>query len=643
MQRVSLIAGAIVLLAAASVAVGQDSSFYAPSAVSPSKVENSRPAEKREADNATKHKARLLCGDIKMSASRILMLTEKYPNDHKQIGKARALLVESGHELVELMDDLDRLNRCGLRKFQAGESDTNWMVIKGQRFYPDSYQASKRTIAQRMLEIDDQFSEFESAARCRTDKDCRALGAGTDGCFTRFYIPHSRLMSEEQSDTLKSLATEYTELDRRQNFLSGRRFEPIPCPAIEQFAPPMRCKVGRCAFVSQSRDLTRRQLARNSNFCVAKPAGQPGDYAFRLIFESERDKRLINRLSINDKGEIAFVLRNRGQDERRWSVIFYTYKGIQTLADAPMIFNERFMNFSYISNVSVNQQGTVAFDGWQGERHGIHTITPGSVSTMMVGSDDKYIVSTPTINNNGDIAYQVFSDSGPIGIGITDGDSFKTIDVGEEFAVYGIPAINDNGTVAFTARGKSASDPVKLFLFKDGEAAAIAADGPAADYKKIHRRIAINNLDQVAFSVEQHSGETAVLVSADGKIRTVVDESGPYALVGNVMGITDDGIVAFVAKGHEPCVGGIYTGLDPIADKVIEAGDESDEIQIASGPTTVGEHGVEGMRIGVGAVKMNNRGEFVFITDDGTKRLYLAQPINRNQDQVVQMDTNNGI
>jgi hypothetical protein len=49
------------------------------------------------------------------------------------------------------------------------------------------------------------------------------------------------------------------------------------------------------------------------------------------------------------------------------------------------------------------------------------------------------------------------------------------------------------------------------------------------------------------------------------------------------------------------------------------------------------------MRIGVGAVKMNNRGEFVFITDDGTKRLYLAQPINRNQDQVVQMDTNNGI
>jgi hypothetical protein len=263
---------------------------------------------------------------------------------------------------------------------------------------------------------------------------------------------------------------------------------------------------------------------------------------------------------------------------------------------------------------------------------------------MIVDTDEKHAhnsVSTAVINSKGDVAYRVFERGELIGMRITDGDYSTAIDIGEDFSFYEIPVINDNGSVAFIARVDSSKSPAKLFLYKDGEVTVIAADGADAPYKRIHHGIAINNLNEVAFSVEKHSGETAVLVFADGEIRTFVDDSGPYEAVGSVMGITDGGTVAFTAKSREPCVGGIYTGLDPIADKVIGSGDESDNIQIKSSSVRLGKWGIKGSRIGVGAAKMNNRGEFVFTTDDGTTRLYLAQPINKNQDQLAQRDTPN--
>jgi hypothetical protein len=564
------------------------------------------------------YQAGRLCRRMKMSAAEFVVAREQYPNGHEKLDRARSTLVEKGEELAELANDTERLNSCGVQAQRDSKLETECVVIRGQVFCPDvDYpdRITKRPIAQRLLQIDDQFSEFDSAAACRTDKDCRSLGVGTDGCSARFFLPYSRsnLVPQEQSDRLKSLVDEYRELDRRLNSLSRR--DEVMCGGLTR-SPPMRCQVGRCAFKNPSRVISTRQVTRNSNFCTAKPAGRPGDYVFQEIFEADRNNRL-SRVAINDNGEVAFVLRTELPGDDRLSVMLFSDKGIQTIANVAM---------DSIIFVSVNDKGTVAFEGWHGARRGIYTVNPGSSPTMIVDRDDEdvfYPVSLPAINNSGDIAYRAFADGRQIGIGVTDGNDFKTIGVGEEFY---LSVINDNGSVAFRASGNASISPAKLFLFKNGEVTVIAADGIGAAYKRIHYGIAINNLDHVAFSVEKHSGETAVLVSADGKIRTVVDDSGPYEAVGSVMGITDGGTVAFKAKGREPCVGGIYTGPDRIADKVIEAGDESDEIQIASGPTTIGEHGIEGIRVGVGAVQVNSRGDFVFVTEDKPERLYLARP-----------------
>jgi hypothetical protein len=211
--------------------------------------------------------------------------------------------------------------------------------------------------------------------------------------------------------------------------------------------------------------------------------------------------------------------------------------------------------------------------------------------------------------------------------GIPEGININTIYVGEDLTRHDDEVINDNGTVAFRAFGKKWSSPAKLVVVKNGEVTVIAAEGVSTPYKSIGRRVAINNLDHVAFSVEKHTGETAVLVYADGETRTVVDDSGAYEVVGGPVGITDAGIVAFGAVTRGSCAKvAIFTGTDPVADKVLGSGDE-----------------IDGIKVGPGNIQMNNRGEFAFIADDGVERLYLAQPINRNQDQVVQMDTNNGI
>jgi hypothetical protein len=496
---------------------------------------------------------------------------------------------------------------------------------------------SKQLIAQRLLQIDDELSEFDSAATCRTDSDCTALSMGVR-CGPQFYMPYSELMPPEQSDRLKALVAKYRKL-------LSLLYSPGGCLTPHYMPPPqsprMSCQVGRCVvgdtpraislILGGTRPTISRQAVRERLICGAKPAGRPGNYEFKLIVQARKPNSLGNSLSLNDNGEIAFIFRTPEQGEQRQSVMLYTKMGIQTVADFSTV--DRYGSFSWFAGVSLHDQGAVLFRGSQGARGGISYGKPGSSPTMItrsdtnyiLGSDEEYHVSSPAIISRGQIAFQMSWRDGLKGIGILGSNSITTMHVGERFSVYEELVINDNGTVAFRVRGKSARSSAKIFLFKNGEATLIASDGLFGGYKKVSRKgIAINNLDQVAFSVTKHFGETAVVVSADGEIQTVVDESGAYETVGRVVGITDDGTVAFSAKVRGSCSSGIYTGPDPIADKVVESGDE-----------------IDGIEVGWSGIQMNNRGEFAFMTDDGVERLYLAQPIHSSQHQPGQRNTPN--
>jgi len=260
------------------------------------------------------------------------------------------------------------------------------------------------------------------------------------------------------------------------------------------------------------------------------------------------------------------------------------------------------------NQIAINDDGEVAFElkDWEaGERR----------KSVMLYSE----------NGIQEVAEKWTTDWSRSFAGIPEGININTIYVGENFTRHDDEVINDNGSVAFRAFGKKWSSPAKLVVVKNGEVIVIAAEGVSTPYKSIGRRVAINNLDHVAFSVEYHNGETAVLVYADGEIRTVVDNSGAYEVVGGPVGITDAGMVAFGAVTRGLCAKvAIFTGPDPAADKVLGVRDE-----------------IDGIKVGPGNIQMNNRGEFAFIADDGVERLYLAQPINKNPDQLAQRDTPN--
>lgn len=71
---------------------------------------------------------------------------------------------------------------------------------------------------------------------------------------------------------------------------------------------------------------------------------------------------------------------------------------------------------------------------------------------------------------------------------------------------------------------------------------------------------------------QKHTGETAIVARNGDVTYTYVDTLGGYSALGGVFSMNNHGVVAFV--GYLDSGGkGIFTGPDPVADKVIAVGD----------------------------------------------------------------------
>jgi len=150
---------------------------------------------------------------------------------------------------------------------------------------------------------------------------------------------------------------------------------------------------------------------------------------------------------------------------------------------------------------------------------------------------------------------------------------FSTIaDTTGQFFDFGMwPAINGSGQVIFTASLKTGG--VGLYLSNGSTTTTI-------DYKTVGGLIdtlggdqVINNSGEVAFIPGMLAfPETSVLKWSGGAITTIADTSGPYSAFVDQPVVTNSGTVGFFGTTDSGQTG-IWTGPDPIADKVVQTGD----------------------------------------------------------------------
>ena len=255
----------------------------------------------------------------------------------------------------------------------------------------------------------------------------------------------------------------------------------------------------------------------------------PGDEGIVTIVEDERRFDFIGRNpSINDLGEVSFAARLARGDE---VIMRGDGKKLTVIASTKKDFN--FFGF----DTSVNNSGVVAFkaelDEALGFDEGLFSGDGGRVTTHYLASTSQFDGddSRPSINNLGQIAFRESIDF-QSGIFVTDAGGFRTIAAPEPDRSFGAPVLNDAGTAAF------------LMSFTDPD-----------------------------------SGEfvTAIVTGDGGPLTTVADTRGPYGDFGfRPPSLNNAGDVAFQATLDDFTTSGIFTGPDPVEDKVIVTGETLD-------------------------------------------------------------------
>jgi hypothetical protein len=283
-------------------------------------------------------------------------------------------------------------------------------------------------------------------------------------------------------------------------------------------------------------------------------------------------------LSLNNHGTVAFAGGKVGGESEVGDQGVFTGAGgpITTVIDNSGTFD----NFR---SPSINDNGIVAFYGeYDGPEEGIFTSNGGPVTTIaqtgvgpLAGQFPRE-VGFPVINSSGDVAFRVFFhelDPSRLNFAIYKGSGGPLTLIADSsgplLLTNSTPLhMNDSGIVAFAAvldaRG------VAIVSGNGGPLSTLLTD--AAGFTGFSDP-SINANGALAFSTGRTNGVRGIFTSIGGAVTTVADSDGPFnADFGREALINASGKVAFRAT-LDAGGSGIFTGPDPIADKVIQTGD----------------------------------------------------------------------
>jgi hypothetical protein len=354
---------------------------------------------------------------------------------------------------------------------------------------------------------------------------------------------------------------------------------------------------------------------------VPAPVAQAGADAF--TFTSIADTRgpfqrfdFPGAPSVNNAGTVAFLAE---LDTGVAGIFAGDGRSVTTIADSSGIF----LGIGGFGQYpAINAQGTVAFGSTlDSGTHGVFTGRGGQVTTIADTTSGPFVnaFGHPALNNAGTVIFTGTKKDGT-GSGIfasRRGMITTLIDTttGIFNGFQDRPSLNDQGTVAFIA-GRDAGG-FGIFTVRRGVITTIVdTDGPFTNFGVP----SINNAEAVAFfacfgppCAEDRDSAAGIFVATGDALITIADTTGPFHFFGNPS-INNVGSVAFVAfldRGGS----GVFTGPDPVADKVVATGD-------AFFGSTIVDFGVSQ---GLG---LNDVGQIAFFARlaDGTEGIYLARP-----------------
>jgi len=263
------------------------------------------------------------------------------------------------------------------------------------------------------------------------------------------------------------------------------------------------------------------------------------------IADTSGPSNSVGGYSLNNAGTVAFTAT---LDTGGAGVFTGSGGHTTTIADGES-FPEGFV--AVFDSPSLNDRGTVAFFFTNETSEtsgitGIFTSNGGPITTIVDNSNESFqFAGSPSLNNSGTVAFEAFFD-GP-GIFTGSGGPITTIATermnGLFFNIIGSPSLNDSGTVAFAV------------------ARALEAVGTVTDSGPVAFAPPPGCEEEPDPSLE----EAGILAGSGGPVTIIARCFGlSFSLIPS---LNNSGTVAFLADAS------IRTGPDPVADKVISAGD----------------------------------------------------------------------
>ena len=338
----------------------------------------------------------------------------------------------------------------------------------------------------------------------------------------------------------------------------------------------------------------------------------------------------------------------------------YTFTSI---ADADGIFAKAGNNREGIgtAQLSINNAGTVAFRSFLDDGGtGVFTGSGGPIQSIALSSDPIFrVVVGASINSAGTVAFLGILDSGGQGIFTGNNSQITTIALNTEptFSTFGFPFVNDAGKVGFNVL---LTDGSRSIVTRNGGLTTTIAAESGPIFSGVGGNISINSSGTVAFFGRLENGQFGIFSGSGGPPKTITlgsaldlsdgtsindagsvafnfggavyvgngnsltiiaDTGGPFGAFGRYSAINNLGKVVFLA-GLDSGGGGIFTGPDPVADKVIRIGESLFGSSLVSAE-------IEPLAQIFGNMDINDLGQVAFHYElaDGRQGIAVANPV----------------
>ena len=305
-----------------------------------------------------------------------------------------------------------------------------------------------------------------------------------------------------------------------------------------------------------------------NGIAIARPIGPPQpspNYGYLNIVDSSQQQFKgstpltgFDFPAINDNLIVAF----RANDTSGTPLMFTGSGGpLTTIADVTGQFS------GFGSRYSINNNDLVAFQAnLDSGGNGIFT-SDGTTTTTIADPTDGFtnFGAGPDIVNNSFVAFQTT----PAGVYVGNGNSLTAYaQATDGFATFNIaPAYSNSDIVAFRA---TTSANVEGVFTSTGDTIETIAD-TAGPYSGFSGAPGINTSGDVIFQATLDTGEDSLNIFSNGTATTIVDNAGDFDAF-NARAINDDGNYVFLADLDDGSRG-IFFGLDPISNKLIQTGD----------------------------------------------------------------------